>query len=123
MRQELKISFDPPETGWLAIYLDSGAHQLKLPFSYTPFDLLSELVSALLNLSDGFDAKANCSYNPDRYEFLFRATDDTSQFEVVSYPDHRRAESAGEVIFSFEGIATDICLSFWRALRELQGRV
>src|SRR2546428_1396272 len=123
MRQELKISFDTPEHGWLAIYLDSGDHHLKLPFPYTSFDFLSELVRALLNLADGFDAKANCSYNPDQYEFLSRAADHTSQFKVVSYPDHKRAESAGEVIFSFEGIATDICLAFWRALRELQGRV
>jgi hypothetical protein len=123
MGQELKISFDTPEDGWLAIYLDSGVHHLKLPFSYTPFDFLSELVRALLNLSDGFDAEANCSYNPDRYKFHFRAKDHNSQFEVVSYPDHRRAESSGEVIFSFEGIATDICSAFWRALRELQGRV
>lgn len=123
MRQELKTSFDTPEHGWLCIRLDSGDQHLELPVSYTPFDFLSELVRALLNLSDGFDANANCSYNPDRYEFHFRSSNHDTQFDVVSYPDARRAESSGEVIFFFEGIATDICLAFWRALRELQGRV
>jgi len=123
MGQELRISFDTPEHGWLAIYLDSGDHHLEVPFSHTPVDFLSELVRALLNLSDGVDAEANCSYNPDRYEFRFRARDPNSQFDIASYPDYKNAEATGEVIFSFEGVALDICLAFWRGIRELQGRV
>ena len=123
MSQGLKVSFDRPEHHWLAIYLDAQNRHLELPFSYTPFDFLSELVRALLNFLDGFAAKANCSYNPERYEFTFEPTADEGQFQVVSYPDHRKGEGLGEVIFNYRGDRADICLAFWRGIRELQGRV
>ncbi len=123
MNERLKVSFDKPEHNWLAIYLDAGNQHLELPFSYTPFDFLSELVNALLNFFDGLKAKANCSYNPERYEFIFEPGTDRAQIQVVMYPDHRTIEGSGEVIFDYEGGRSEICLAFWRAIRELQGRV
>jgi hypothetical protein len=119
----LRVSFDKPDHHWLAIYLDAPNQHLELPFSYTPFDFLSELVRALLNFSDGFDGKANCSYNPARYEFIFESKADKALIRVVSCRDYRRMDDSGEVIFDYKGERSDICLAFWRGIRELQGRV
>ena len=54
---------------------------------------------------------------------MFEQKADKAQIQIVSYPDHRKMEDSGDIIFDHKGNRSDICMAFWRGIRELQGRV
>lgn len=123
MSGRLKASFDDPEHGWVGLTISRDEEVVTIITSYTPSDPFLDLTDALYNLFlyDGA-AKVVLHYGAAEYELCFRREGDAVSLEAYEYPGHLRDAGAGERFFEASGSYEDICLPFWRALRNLQGR-
>jgi len=122
-KENLKVRFGEPENGWIEIRLETALNRLSLHISYTPFHFIEELIEAIIKVLDGEDAKANGSYNPERYEFVFKVENEIIHLQICAFPDYTPNENAKEVLFEHEGERVEICKAFWRSFRDLQDRV
>jgi len=119
----LKAAFDDPEHGWVGLTISRGGEAVTIITSYTPNDPFLDLTNALYNLFlyDG-EAKVVLHYGSNEYELRFLREGDVVRLDVYEYPDRLRGVGRGERFFEASGSYEDICLPFWRALRNLQGR-
>jgi hypothetical protein len=125
MSAKLKVEFSPPRNGWIQLTLGSGDQGLTIPVSYTPFDSLEEIASAVASfLEGGRQAVARLNCEPEEYEVVFEpgARSRELRVRVVCYPRGRRARSAVEAALVHEGDAIQIGRTFWRAFRKLESR-
>ncbi len=119
----LKAAFDDPEHGWVGLTMSRGAETVTLNASYTPRDSFLELADALYNLFlyDG-EAKVVWNSGATDYELRFSREDEVVRLEACAYPTRVREVGTGERLFEASGSYEDVCVPFWRALRNLQGR-
>lgn len=118
-----KVRFSKPENGWIELNIDNNENTLFLETAYTPFHLIDELISAIIEVLDGRSAKANGSYNPERYEFIFDVKDEIVHLYVLQFPDYKINENHRKILFDFTGGRLKICKSFWRGFKDLQGKI
>ncbi len=121
--RKLKVRFGIPKNGWITILLDNYKTQLSLDISYTPFHFLEELIEAIIKVFSSENAKARGNYNPENYEFNFQIEDKDVILQVLEFPDHKRLEDSGNLLFEHIGDKTEICKSFWRGFKDLSGRI
>jgi hypothetical protein len=89
--------------------------------SYTPFDSLDELVGTLHGLTTYEDRKAvRISEEPEISELRFERVNSTMDLVVCRRASiqHRRCR----MLLNTRGSTLEMCLPFWRALRNLQTR-
>ena len=120
--RKLKVSFDEPEHGWIAITMSADDEKFMLIPSRVPYDSITELAAALNKILEGYsEAVVRWSEGPAEYEFVFRVSDGSLNldvYEVTLVQGGIRRDS----VFNFIGPRDQLLISFWRALRELQGR-
>jgi hypothetical protein len=120
--RKLKVSFDEPEHGWIAITMSADDEQFMLIPSHTPYDSITELAVALNKILEGYsEATVRWNEEPAEYEFVFRVSEgalNLDVYEVTTVQGGIRRNS----VFNFIGPRDQLLISFWRALRELQGR-
>src|SRR4051812_38845191 len=120
---KLKVVFDDPENGWVGLTIAHEGERVTINASYTPSDSFLDLADALYNLFQySGEAKVIWHSGPLEYELRFAKEGDVVRFGVYEYPDHLRDAGRGELFFEASGTYRGICLPFWRALRDLQGR-
>ena len=120
--ERLKVRFGKPEHGWINIQIGNSMKELSLNISYTPFHFIEELIEAVIKILDGESAEAHGSYNPERYEFIFKTENNIVHLQVKSSPDHRTIEDLSEVLFDYRGNNSEVCKSFWRGFKDLEGK-
>ena len=126
MNQNLRVSFESPQCGWMSVRLLAGDGQrLVLGVSHAPYDSLRDLLAGLSTIlikeaKDAVVVRWNCE--PEEYDFRLRAEGERMTLDVVRYPDHRRREGASHVVFSHGGPVLEICEAFRTELRALRGR-
>ena len=120
MNQKLKVSFNSPQSGWMSIGLKAGQRSFVTAVSHAPYDSLRDLINALSSLVSGAK-KTTVKWNrePEEYDFELRRNQTGAELTVVRFPDHRRIKSKREIVFSHQATALELCLTFWKALREL----
>src|SRR5215813_9867851 len=120
--RKLKVSFDEPEHGWIAITMIADDERFMLVPSHVPYDSIAELARALNKILEGYsEAVVRWNEEPAEYEFVFRGNEralNIDVYEVTTGPGGIRRSS----IFGFIGPRDQLLIAFWRALRELQGR-
>ena len=120
--RKLKVSFDEPEHGWIAITVSVDDERFMLIPSHVPYDSITELAVALNKILEGYsEAAVRWNEEPAEYEFVFRVNEGSLNldvYEVTTVQGGIRRNS----VFSFSGPRDQLVISFWRALRELQGR-
>ncbi|HEY7184857.1 MAG TPA: hypothetical protein VIC84_25705 [Blastocatellia bacterium] len=118
----LKVSFDEPEHGWIAITMIADDKQFMLVPSHVPYDSITELATALNKILEGYsEAAVRWNEEPAEYEFVFRGNEEVINldvYEVTTVQGGIRRIS----VFNFVGPRDQSLIAFWRALRELQGR-
>jgi hypothetical protein len=123
MPDKLKAAFDDPEHGWVGLTFSRGGESVTVTASYTPSDSFLDLTDALYNLFlYGGEAKVVWHSGPIECELRFAREGDVVRFEAYEYPDRLRDTVRGRLFFEASGTYEGICLPFWRALRNLQGR-
>lgn len=121
MSRKLRVSFNSPQSGFMSIGLKAGKDSFVTAVSHTPYDSLSDLISALSSLLKGeTDLRVKWNREPEEYDFVINHKEDEVRLSVVRFQDHRRLKSKSEIVFShIAATALDICAPFWKALREL----
>lgn len=123
MSNQLKVTFDDPEHGWVRLTISDIEIETTIIASYTPhnsfLDLTNTLHKMLLYESS---AIVIWSEEPAEFEMRFDRKEEIICLEIWRYPDHRRGVDEGERVLAVAGKFQDICIPFWRALRDLQGR-
>jgi hypothetical protein len=123
MPDKLKVAFDDPEHGWVGLTFSRGGESATIVASYTPSDSFLDLTDALYNLSQySGEAKVIWHSGPTEYELRFAKEGGVIRLAALEYPDHLRDAGRGELFFEASGTYDEVCLPFWRALRDLQGR-
>lgn len=126
MSRTLRVSMESPQSGWMSLSLKAGEESLVMAASYAPYDSLRDLIeslSALLTGSEGMTVRWNCE--PEEFDFRMtaRGAGEGVEFEVIRYANHRRKQADRRIVFALQGSKLEICLPFWRTLRDLQRRV
>ena len=126
MNNTLRVSFESPQSGWMSFGLEAGAESLSTVASHEPYNSLRDLIEVLSAvLSEEADSKQSVRWNcePDELDFNLTTEDQRTQFSVVHYPDHHRRQDESRVVFSLHGSKLEVCLPFWKALRDLHRRI
>lgn len=121
MSDELNVSLESPQSGWMSVRLLAGERQFLAVFGRGPYDSLRDLVSLLAEVAAGAGGGVvRWNAEPEEFDFILAAEGEGAGLRVERYADHRR-EEAGEV-FAHAGARRDLCLAFWRELHSLRER-
>lgn len=138
MKQTFSVSIESPQSGFMSMRLRAGAprssseqtetppppQQLVLGVAHAPYDSLHDLIEGLTALAGegrAFEVRWNCE--PEEYDLhVTPAENEEVELRVTRYPDHRRRQAMRETVFSHRAPKMEICLAFWRELRELHRR-
>jgi hypothetical protein len=124
MEQSLQVNFESPQSGWMSLSLESGDQRFIRVISWTPYDSVKELIEALLLLlKEEGERIVRWNSEPEEFDFRLKREEDSVSLEIVRYQDHRRLDSTSQVLFSVESSNVDICIPFWKALRDLRRRI
>ncbi len=120
---KLKVKFDEPEHGWIGFIIkDDDDERINCSASHI-FNSFERLVIALrMTLDSQIESKVIWFEEPYELEMSFARRDDLVRLEIRSYPDSRHVQKSEDQTEIFCGTYNEICLPFWRALRELQGQ-
>jgi hypothetical protein len=123
MNQQLLVSLESPQHGFMSLRLSSPQESFVAVVSHEPYDSLRDLIKALCQaLSGDSDSIIKWNSAPEEYDFKLAARDDSVRLEVIRYPDHRRLAKSSSIVFSFRGSKLAACQPFWKELRDLHRR-
>ena len=110
----------------MSLGLEAGAESLSTVASHEPYDSLRDLIEALCAAlaeegASRFSVRWNCE--PDELDFHLMTEGQRAQFIAVHYTDHHRRPEASRILFSLHGSKLDLCVPFWKALRDLHRRI
>ncbi len=124
MSAAIKVKLGAPENGWISLGISYANQVTNIDASYTPHDSMTMLVDAIAKLAKGNDnAVVPFVEGPAEYELAFHSAGERVSVTITLYPDHRRMRSTGQQVFEAFGRRREVCLAFWRALRQLESRV
>ena len=122
MGSSLKVQFDDPQHRWMVMTIRSDASVVTLTVSSVLYDTLDELVDSLHALATGDDYRSVRIFKePASCELRFKRENDTIGLELCRFSAFNRLRSPkpGQTLFEAVGTFAEICLPFWRALRNL----
>jgi hypothetical protein len=117
----LKVEFGDPHAGWMDLMIRADACAVALTASYAGYGWLAEMVGTLHGLTTYDHRKlVRILEEPEVCELRFDRVDGTLSLEVCrrASEQHRHCRTLLEA----SGSILEMCLSFWRALRNLQTR-
>jgi hypothetical protein len=123
MHDRLKVAFDNLQHGWVALSISYGDKKVMIIASYTPSDSFLDLTNALHGLLQ-YEGQMTITWHeePGEFDMRFLQRGKVIRLEIVGYPDHGRGSIDGEIALDISGVYEEMCIPFWRALRDLQGR-
>jgi hypothetical protein len=124
MSEKLRVDFSPPEHGWLAINISHGDDVIISFYrSNCPNDSFSSLVHAITAVSIGRDALVTWELEPAKIEFHFISKGEDVLFRILEYRHHQRIQGTETTRHEQFYNRYELCLTFWRGIRRLQGAV
>src|SRR5262245_4066356 len=119
MGSSLKVRFGDPLHGWMSLSMQSDTHDVRLNMSHVLFDTLTDLVECLHAMNTGDDERSvQILEEPKICVLHFRRA--AGDFEINA---HRNCQPhQHELVLRHNGGFADVCMPFWRALRDLQVR-
>ena len=124
MANELEISFNSPQCGWMSIGFSSGGGEFHTTTSHAPYAAaLPELMQILTLLNDP-DAPENeylLRWNRDPEEFDFRFVREGSRLliEIFQYPNDERDASERAKVFEHVGSVDEVTSAFAATFEQL----
>jgi hypothetical protein len=123
MGEELRVSMESPQSGWMSVRLLAGGGQFLTVVGHAPYDSLRDLVELLSALAaGGSGGVVRWNAEPEEYDFVFAAEGEGIELRILRYPDHRREASGESTVFAYEGARRELCLAFWHELQSLRAR-
>jgi len=124
MKNELEVSFNSPQCGWMSIGLNGSSGEFLTTTAYAPHtNALSELMDALAEMASGetedFSHTLKWNRDPEEYDFVLQRTGTEATIEVWEYPTGDRVNDARELVFSHREDATQTARAFYETFRQL----
>lgn len=124
MKEELEVSFNSPQCGWMSIGLDGRSGEFRTTTAHSPHtNALAELMDALAAIAA--DSGESSSYtlkwnrDPEEYDFVLSRSGDQATVEVFEYPTGERDPVSRELVFSHTGEALQTVGAFFETFRQL----
>jgi hypothetical protein len=114
-----KLSFEPPEHGWLPVRLTSEATKIDFVASDVPNDPIQELIDALGAALQNESASVWWHLEPSGYYFDFSPCQKGVQLRVSLEPGNDLTGQKRELL-NVVGTHKEVLLPIWRALRTFE---
>jgi hypothetical protein len=111
MGSKLRIQFDDPQHGWMAMSIRSDVGVVTVTVSSVAYDTLDELVDGLhaLTTGDGYRA-VRIMEEPTVCELRFKCESGAMGLKVCRLS----LRNDGQTLFEADGSFSEICVPFWR---------
>lgn len=124
MANELEVSFNSPQCGWMSIGFDDGATEFHTTTAHAPHsEALAELLQILTNLLDENSMQSeyilHWNRNPEEFDFRFAKDGETVLLEIYQFPTDERLGDERELVYSHKGNVKDVCRSFYETFAQL----
>ena len=124
MKNNLEVSFNSPQCGWMSIGFADAAGEFHTTTAHAPHEhALPELLEILTDLLDGNSEQSDFTLawnrNPEEFDFYFRRTDENLRLEIYQYPSDERLATERELVFAHDGEIKDVCLAFHETFAQL----
>lgn len=124
MANELEVSFNSPQCGWMSIGFEDGVNEFHTTTAHAPHEnALSGLLRILSDLLDGNSQQKEYilqwNRNPEEFDFSFLSEGEIVRLEIYQYPGETRALSEREMVFAHTGKAREVCKSFYATFAQL----
>ncbi|HEX8286449.1 MAG TPA: hypothetical protein VF556_00520 [Pyrinomonadaceae bacterium] len=124
MQNNLEVSFNSPQCGWMSIGLSDGLSEFHTTTAHAPHEhALSELLRILNDLLE--ENSINREYllqwnrNPEEFDFLFARNGENLLLEIYQYPTGSRETDESEKVFSHRGNTKEVCAAFYQTFAQL----
>ena len=119
----MKVRFEDPKNGFIGLKITYERKELYVLGSYCPRNSLVDLAGTLKGLLEiPMESVVIWNEEPTEYEMRFSRTQQQISLTIDCYPDSRRSIHHYDRVFTMQGSYETVCIPFWRALRDLQGR-
>ena len=124
MANELEVSFNSPQCGWMSIGFSDDTNEFHTTTAHAPHEkALSELLLILSSLLDGNSALneyvLHWHRNPEEFDFYFLREGEIVRLEIYQYPTERRESQHRAQVFSHTGKISDVCKAFYETFAQL----
>lgn len=124
MANELEVSFNSPQCGWMSIGFADGVNEFHTTTAHAPHErALSELLQILSSLLDKNSARnefvLHWNRNPEEFDFYFLREGEIVRLEIYQYPGETRSLSERELVFAHTGKTRDVCAAFYSTFLQL----
>ena len=124
MANQLEVSFNSPQCGWMSIGFADGANEFHTTTAHAPHEqALSELLRILSALLDKNPAQnefiLHWNRNPEEFDFHFLRESEIVRLEIYQYPGEARNPSERELVFAHTGKTRDVCRAFYATFLQL----
>lgn len=124
MKNDLEVSFNSPQCGWMSIGLQNSSGEFLTTTAYAPHsNALGELMDALAAVAKGdngeFSHTLKWNRDPEEYDFVLRRTGSDATLKVWEYPTGDRENDKRELVFSHTGDAVQTAKAFYETFRQL----
>jgi predicted HNH restriction endonuclease len=124
MANNLEISFNSPQCGWMSIGFDDGANEFHTTTAHHPHEkALAELLRILTNLLDANSAQSeyvlHWNRSPEEFDFRFVREGEDVTLEIYQYPTEEREAKNREKVFAHLGNIKDVCQTFAETFNQL----
>ncbi len=125
MSENLEVSFNSPQCGWMSIGFDDGEREFHTTTAHAPHEsALPELLRILSALLDE-DTEQNeyvlrWNREPEEFDFRFvRTGGENLTLEIYQYPGDTRRASDREKVFTHSGNLRDVARAFHETFTQL----
>lgn len=120
----LKVYFGDPEHGWMNVSISNNDVEfINFAASHIYYPSLSSLAAALLAMRDPCGkSTVHWMLEPAEVKMRFSKCEATVRLGIASFSASAHSLEGDNAEFIFAGTYDEICLPFWRALRNLEGR-
>jgi len=124
MANELEVSFNSPQCGWMSIGFDGGTREFHTTTAHAPHErALPELLRILSDLLNETAAEKehvlHWNRNPEEFDFRFVKNGRNVDLEIYQFPTERRETAERELVFAHRGEVRDICTAFAATFQQL----
>lgn len=120
----LEVSFNSPQCGWMSIGFDDGAREFHTTTAHAPHEnALPELLRILTDLLNESSTEneyvLHWNRNPEEFDFRFVRNGASVSLEIYQFPTEDRTDNDRERVYAHEGNVKDVCAAFAETFRQL----
>ncbi|MEJ7862250.1 MAG: hypothetical protein WKF90_11530 [Pyrinomonadaceae bacterium] len=125
MSENLEVSFNSPQCGWMSIGFAGGEAEFHTTTAHAPHEhALPELLQILTDLlnenSVNSEFVLHWNRNPEEFDFRFARNGKNVLIEIYQYPTDERFAASREKVFAYEGEVGKVCQAFYDTFAQLE---